>query len=141
MTAPFGLQSRVAPDQRRGLAALNQCYSVGDEVVLDVSYPQFGKSNAMTQHRNHITSPKTDVARSETKKTYQDLIHTPFASPAIWLLRIALAIVYTYLVTISHMMMGIIGAFLISILFLVAFFTPRLYRSTAARHAKQSEGE
>ena len=43
-------------------------------------------------------------------------------------IRVALGIVFMYLIVISHLMLGAVGPVFISALFLVAFFVPYLYQ-------------
>ena len=53
------------------------------------------------------------------------ICHTRPSGPFV---RVALGIIFMYLVLISYMMLGAIGPVFISVLALVAFFVPHLYQ-------------
>jgi hypothetical protein len=51
------------------------------------------------------------------------------ASPAGLFLRVTLAITFMYLILVSFMMFGVVGPIFVSVLALVAYFVPHLYRA------------
>jgi len=44
-------------------------------------------------------------------------------------IRVALGVVFMYLIFVSHLMLGAVGPVLISAMFLLAFFVPHLYQT------------
>jgi len=54
-------------------------------------------------------------------------------------LRVALGVIYMYLIVLSHQILGIIGPVFISLLFLVAFFIPILFRTLSTLRQKRKE--
>ena len=49
-------------------------------------------------------------------------------NPATLLARVALGVIYMYLILISYELLGISGPVFVSVLFLVSFFAPHAYR-------------
>ena len=74
----------------------------------------------MTLQKDYQAARRAAVTMSEIKKAKQSLN----ASPVTMLARVALAVVYMYLILMSYTLMGISGPVFISLVFLVAFFIP-----------------
>jgi hypothetical protein len=53
----------------------------------------------------------------------------PETGPVGVFMRVTLAVVFMYLIVISYMMLGTIGLVFVSVLALVAYFVPHLYRA------------
>ena len=49
-------------------------------------------------------------------------------NPATLLARVALGVIYMYLILISYELLGISGPVFVSVLFLISFFAPHAYR-------------
>ena len=62
-------------------------------------------------------------------------------SPVTLLARVALSVIYMYLILISYELLGIAGPVFISSVFLVAFFIPYFYHRFAGRVHKRKEGQ
>jgi hypothetical protein len=60
---------------------------------------------------------------------------------ATLLARVALSVVYMYLILMSYEMLGISGPVFVSVLFLIAFFIPLLYQRFVGRLQKRSDKE
>ena len=58
---------------------------------------------------------------------------------AMLLARVALAVVYMYLIMLSYELLGISGPVFISLVFLVAFFIPWGYANLRRRQAKRQK--
>lgn len=59
------------------------------------------------------------------------------APPATMLARVALGVVYMYLILMSYELLGASGPVFISVTFLVAFFIPWTYKTVGRRLAKR----
>ena len=59
--------------------------------------------------------------------------------PGILLARVALSVIYMYLILISYELLGIAGPVFISCVFLVAFFIPYLYNRFGSRVQQRKE--
>lgn len=62
-------------------------------------------------------------------------------SPVTLLARVALSVIYMYLILISYELLGISGPVFISSVFLVAFFIPYFYHRFAGRAQKRKDEE
>jgi len=62
-------------------------------------------------------------------------------SPVTLLARVALSVIYMYLILISYELLGISGPVFISSVFLVAFFIPYFYHRFAGRAHKRKDEE
>ena len=62
-------------------------------------------------------------------------------SPANLLARVALGVIYMYLILISYELLGISGPMFVSVLFLVSFFIPLGYRILTQRLQQPGEPE
>lgn len=63
----------------------------------------------------------------------------PETGPVGVFMRVALALIFMYLIVISYMMFGTVGLVFISILALVAYFVPHLYRVLMNLRQKRRE--
>jgi ABC-type transport system involved in cytochrome bd biosynthesis fused ATPase/permease subunit len=75
---------------------------------------------------------RREATVNEIKKAKQNL-NTPSAT---MLARVALAVIYMYLIMMSYTVMGISGPVFISLVFLVAFFIPWGYANLRRRLAQ-----
>jgi len=87
----------------------------------------------MTQQHDRMTQAIKDQLKTP-KHHWSD-------SPAILLARVALGVIYMYLILMSYETMGISGPVFISVLFLVSFFVPQAYRLLTRRLQKRAEPE
>jgi len=62
-------------------------------------------------------------------------------NPGTLLARVALGVIYMYLILISYELLGISGPVFISVLFLVSFFIPQAYRLLTQRLQKKAKLE
>lgn len=62
-------------------------------------------------------------------------------SPATLLARVALGVIYMYLILISSELLGISGPVFVSVLFLVSFFAPHAYRVLSQRLQEKAKLE
>ena len=53
----------------------------------------------------------------------------PETGPIGVIIRVALALIFMYLIAISYLMFGTVGIVFVSVLFLVAYFVPYLYQA------------
>jgi len=79
----------------------------------------------MTTQQDSKAAQRAAATMSELEKAKLSLR----PSAASTLVRVALAIVYMYLIVFSYMLLGVAGPVFISVLFLVAFFAPLAYRT------------
>ena len=62
-------------------------------------------------------------------------------SPVTLLARVALGVIYMYLILVSYELMGVSGPVFISVLFLVSFFIPHAYQLLTQRLQERAEPE
>jgi hypothetical protein len=79
----------------------------------------------MTQQRNSNGELRAAFTMREIARAKRSV---PAGTAGIFL-RVALAIVFMYLIFVSHLIFGSAGPVFISVLFLAAFFIPYLYRT------------
>ena len=78
----------------------------------------------MTQQQNSKSELRAALTMRELRNAKRSL---PSGSTGIFI-QVTLALIFMYLLVIAYMMMGIAGAVLVSIMFLVAVFIPVLYQ-------------
>ena len=82
----------------------------------------------MTQQQNS----KSDLRAAFTMRELRNAkFRLPSGSTGIFI-QVTLALIFMYLLVIGYMMMGVTGAVLVSVMFLVAVFIPVLYQ--VAKH-------
>jgi len=59
------------------------------------------------------------------------------SSATAFLVRVALGLVYMYLIVVSYMMMDAMGPVIVSVLFLAAILVPHFYRFVAGRSTER----
>ena len=91
----------------------------------------------MTQEPDRNAARRAKATMNELTKAKRSLND----SPVTLLARVALSVVYMYLILMSYSLLGIAGPVFISILFLVAFFIPYAYQTIVARLQKRKEQE
>ncbi len=79
----------------------------------------------MTQHDEFRGELRAAHTMRELKNARRSI---PMGGIGVFM-RVALAIIFMYMVVVSHSMLGITGPVFVSILFLVAFFVPVLYQA------------
>jgi len=87
----------------------------------------------MTQQHDRMAQ----AIKDELKKPRRNL----YDSPVTLLARVALGVIYMYLILVSYELMGISGPVFISVLFLVSFFIPHAYQLLTQRLQKHAEPE
>lgn len=89
---------------------------------------------------------KDDLRAAHLNREFNRAKHSiPMGSTGVFM-RVALALIFMYLIVVSNSMLGIAGPVFVSILFLTAFFVPFLYNGVKAimeqrrAHAAQANG-
>lgn len=85
----------------------------------------------MTQQHDRMAK----AIKDELKKPQRNL----YDSPATLLARVALGVIYMYLILVSYELMGISGPVFTSVLFLVSCFIPLGYQVLTKRLQKRAE--
>jgi hypothetical protein len=79
----------------------------------------------MTTQQDSKAAQRAAATMSELEKAKRSMRPNAVSM----LVRVALAIVYMYLIVFSYQILGVAGPVFISVLFLVAFFAPLAYRT------------
>ena len=87
----------------------------------------------MTQQHDRMAQAIKDELR-KPKRNWSE-------SPATLLARVALGVIYMYLILVSYELMGISGPVFTSVLFLISFFIPLAYQLLTKRLQKHAEPE
>ena len=87
----------------------------------------------MTQQHDRMAQAIKDELR-KPRRSWSD-------SPVTLLARVALGVIYMYLILVSYELMGVSGPVFTSVLFLVSFFIPLAYQVLTKRLQKPAEPE
>lgn len=75
------------------------------------------------------TDPKGELRAASTMRELEKAQRSISTGPIGVFMRVTLAIIFMYLIFISHQMFGVTGPVFISVLFLVAVFVPVIYQA------------
>ena len=87
------------------------------------------------------SDPKGELRAADTMREIENAKRSIQTGTSSILMRVTLALIFMYLIMISYLMLGIAGPALISVLFLISFFTPYLYQTLANLLEKRRAGK